>query len=471
MPRTRVITHPALWFAVFLCLIPLCPTLVPAAEPTPWLELHSAHFIVITDAGEKRGREVALRFEQMRAVFASLLGKDRLNQPVPLTVLAFRNDESYYKAAPLRQGQPIDVPGFFLPGEDQDFILLNLQEDEPWRAVAHDFAHLLLNYNYPPAQPWFDEGLAEYFASVRVDNAQVEIGGDPEAGAFAAPAAAGLGDALPPLVELLNTQTWLALPDLFSTKQEASATEASHRTLFYAESWMVMHYLLHENRLSETGAYFDLVLNQHMPVEYAIEKAYGTPSAQLQQAVLDYFHAKAPTITAFSSQKNAPAPANPDPAYRFRSPVAPDDSAIIPKPMPEDDARALYAEVQVRIPERREFGLKELRALATTPSAADKKAEAKADKASKKSDDDAPDVLPTTALGNALAHRALAWDYIQQGEFDDALSELGDAAALNRNDMWIRYYLSVLKYRMGQARPAPTQGLANMMLDLKAVLE
>src|SRR5437588_7175108 len=90
-----------------------------AAEP-PWLEIHSPHFTVITDAGEKKGREVALRFEQMRAVFALLLSKERLNQSVPLTILAFKNDKSYYQVAPLHQGQPIGVPGFFLLGEDQD---------------------------------------------------------------------------------------------------------------------------------------------------------------------------------------------------------------------------------------------------------------------------------------------------------------------------------------------------------------
>ena len=58
--------------------------------------------------------------------------------------------------------------------------MLNLFEEESWRAVAHDFADMLLNYNYPPAQGWFDEGLAEYFSSIHVDNRQVEIGGDPE---------------------------------------------------------------------------------------------------------------------------------------------------------------------------------------------------------------------------------------------------------------------------------------------------
>jgi hypothetical protein len=479
MPRARTMSHLAPLLVIFLCAIP-----VPSAE-SPWLEVHSAHFTVITDAGEKKGREVALRFEQMRAVFGALLGKDRLNQPVPLTILAFANDKTYYQLAPLRRGQtdeaqPIEVPGFFLPGEDQHFIALNLMEDESWRGVAHDFAHMLLNYNYPPAQGWFDEGLAEYFSSIRVDNKQVEIGGDPEAGfPVAAGPSGNQGEAHRPnsLTELLSTQAWLSIPELFTTKLDGSAyNEGTHHTLHYAESWMVMHYLLHEKKLPETGAYFDLVLNQHVIVEDAIQKAYGMTSAQLEQAVKDYFHSQAELLAALDGgrQKN-PArsgnAANVEPAYRFPAPVGPGDSVITAMPLPEGDARALYAGVAIRIPERRESGLKELQALATTPTAADLKSEAKAEKAEKKSAAEGAGQLPTTAVGNEMAHRILAWDHIQHGEFDEAVTELGDAAGLNRDDMWVRYYLAVLKYRMAQARHTDMQGLANMMLDLKAVLE
>ena len=79
--------------------------------------------------------------------------------------------------------------------------------------------------------------------------------------------------------------------------------------------------------------------------------------------------------------------------------------------------------------------------------------------------------LLVTAIGNEIAHRVLAWDHMQRSEFDAAAEELGDAAALNQNDMWIRYYLSVLKYRMAQSKHADIQGLPNMMQDLRAVLE
>src|SRR5215469_17401420 len=196
-----------------------------AANEPGWQEIHSAHFTVITDAGEKKGREVALRFEQMRAVFGALLGKDRLQESRPLTILAFRNDKTYYQLAPLHQGQPISAPGFFLPGDDQDFIALNLFEDESWRAVAHDLAISWMNCNYPPAQGWFDEGMAEYFSSIRVDNKQVELGGDPELQPSMVEDLLGVQhDIHPPksLTELLGAQVWLSLPDLFTMQHDTS---------------------------------------------------------------------------------------------------------------------------------------------------------------------------------------------------------------------------------------------------------
>ena len=464
-----------------------CFSACAASEP-PWLEIHSAHFTVITDAGDKKGREVALRFEQMRSVFASLLAKERLNQSVPLTILAFKNDKSYYQVAPLRhiQGQaqgesgnvqPIDVPGFLLPGEDQDFIVLNLFEDESWRAVAHDFAEMLLNYNYPPAQGWFDEGLAEYFSSIRVDNKQVEIGGDPELRSSLNEDLLGnQRETNPPksLTELLGAQVWLPLPDLFTLKHDTSArNQGSHHTLYYAESWIVMHYLLHEHKLPETGTYFDLVLNQHVSVEDAIQKAYGMTAAQMEQAVKDYFHAQTALLAALDAARqtnqDTAYPANATgQMYRFPVPVGPDDSAMTSKPLPEADERALYAEVAIRIPERRDLGLAQLHALASAPTAADKKFESK--KEEKRPGED-PDLLPTNAIGSALAHRILAWDHIQHGEFDEASSELADATALNQRDMWLRYYVSVLKYRVAQSKHTDIQGLPNMMLDLRAVLE
>jgi len=468
MARIRPIT----WFPALILGV-LFSASAPAAEPSPWLEIHSVHYKVITDAGEKKGKEVALRFEQMRAVFATLLMKERLNEPVPLTIFALKSDKTYYQSAPLRQGrdnqaQPIDAPGFFLPGEDQNFIVLNLFEEEPWHAVAHDFAHLLLNYNYPPAPGWFDEGLAEYFGSIRVDDKRYEIGGDPELhAAFTEDLLQNQREIRNPpksLTELLGGQVWLALPDLLTLKHDTSTyTEGTRHTLFFAQSWMTMHYLLHEKKLPETGSYFGLVENQHVPVEEAIQKAYGMTPAQFDQAVKDYFHSLKSLFLALDASKQPGSQANPPQVYQFPEIVGPSDSVMTSKVVAETDARALADEFKIRIPDRRDAALQELQSLATAPNPAPPK------KSDKK--DENANALLVTAAGNEIAHRALAWDHLQRGEFDAAIEELGNAAALNQRDMWIRYYLSLLKYRISQSKPAEVQGLPNMMQDLRAVLD
>jgi hypothetical protein len=423
-----------------------CLALSAANDQPRWLEIHSTHFVVVTDAGESKGREIALRFEQMRTVFATLLGKDRLHESIPLTILALQNDKSYYQLAPLQNGQPIDRPGFFLTGEDQDFIALNLSESDSWRAVARDFATMLLNYNYPPAQPWFDDGLADYFSSIHIDSKQVEIGGEP----FHSFQNAKPGT--DSYIHVLSSETWLPIPELFATKRDSAGARSA---IVEAEFWLLMHYLLHEKKLPETGAYLGAVLNQHMPSEDAIKQAYGMSSAELQKAAVEYFH----------SQIEGSAPKGTE---RFPVPIAADDSAIIPKALPEPDARALYAGVQVRVPDRHDIGRKALQELATTQTEADKKSEAK--RTVKRIGED-EEQLPTLAVGNAIAHRFLAWDNIQLNDFEQAFKEIGDTAALNRSDMWVRYYVCVAKYRMAQVKHTEITGLANMMLDLKAVLE
>src|SRR3974390_2432300 len=240
-----------------------------AGDEPKWYEIHSTHFSVITDAGDKRGREVTLRMEQMRSVFGQILLKNKLKMPVPVTVIALKSDKQYGVVAPAKQSA---APAFYVPGADRIYIVLNLFEAEPWRAVAHPLAHYFLNYNYPPAQGWFDEGLAEYFGSIRVNDKGVGIGADPE---LASEWYEDIFDEVrrnpntpQSLTQLLSSPVWISMPDLFSMKHDGSGQrEGTHHTLYYAQSWMVVHYLINKNKLEEVGPYFNLVLKQKVPGE------------------------------------------------------------------------------------------------------------------------------------------------------------------------------------------------------------
>ena len=437
--------------ALVLLTTLLLPSNLKAAE-LQWQQFRSAHFTLVTDAGEKKGREIILRFEQMRAVFSQLLSRNKPKMPVPLTIYALKDDKRFFQMAPLRNGQPISVPGFFVPGEDHQFIVLNAFEEEPWRAIQHQFAHLMLNYNYPPTQPWFDEGFAEYFASMRLDNKQFEIGNDPELTSnYTEDLLGNQTEAHTPpksLTELLGGWVWLSLPDLFTMKHDTSShQEGSHRTLFYAQSWMVMHYLINKEKLPETGTYFGLVETQHVPVEEAIQQAYGMSAAQLDKAVKDYFHSLSQLKQDADAARRPDAAPNRPQIYHFPAPIGPDELAAEMKIVPQADAEAQLAEVMVRIPERREQGLKEVdRLLQLT----DKNGQ---------------------LVDNEIAHRGLAWVHLEKKEFPEAAEELGKAAALDPRDVWNRYYLSLVKYKTAQARHEEMQGLPNMMIDLRVAID
>ncbi len=424
-------------------LLSAAPGFASGKDEPKWIEAHTAHFSVISDAGEKRGREVALRMEQMRSVFGQLLLKDKLRMPVPITVIALKSDKQYGMVAPGKQSM---AGGFYVPGSDRIYIVLNLFEGEPWRAIAHPLAHYLLNFNYPPAQGWFDEGLAEYFGSIRLGK-QVDIGGDPE---LAPEWHEDIFDEMrrdpkvpQSLTQLASSPVWISMVDLFSMKHDVTGTrEGSHNTLYYAQSWMVVHYLLNKKKLPEVGTYFNLVLNQKVPVDKAIVQAFDMTPEQLEEAVKTYFKSLSGLgIALDQSKKPIAEPVDTQQPDHLNIPFDTDDIGIAVSQMREEEAKAVIGDVMARVPEHRDQARHDLQQLAMDPK------------------------------GNEPANRGLAWDDIRQKKFDSAADELEKANDLNIRDPWIWYYRSALKYQKAQATRTDMQGLANMMQDLRAVTD
>jgi tetratricopeptide (TPR) repeat protein len=432
----------------FLVLVALGLTLPHVAlakdkDEPKWIEVHSTHFSVITDAGEKRGREVALRMEQMRSVFGQLILKNKLQMSVPITIIALKSDKQYGTVAPIKQNMSA---GFYVPSTDRIYIVLNLFDANPWHAVAHSLAHYYLNYNYPPVQGWFDEGLAEYFGSIYIGK-EVEMGGDPELQSEWHEDAFDFIRRDPnvpqSLTQLVSSPVWISMTDLFTMKHDVSGTrEGTHNTLFYAQAWMVVHFLVNQKKMPEVGTYFDLVLNQNVPVDKAVVQAFDMTAAQMEVAVKDYFKSLSSLgIALDQSKKPVPDPVDAPQPNHFAVPFNSDDLGLAVSSVKDEEARAMIDDVMARIPERRDQALFDLRALTSDPK------------------------------DNELARRALAWENIRQKKYDAAAEELDKANDLNSHDPWIWYYRSVLKYQKAQATRQQMQGLANMMQDLRAVAD
>jgi tetratricopeptide (TPR) repeat protein len=428
---------------VALWLVFASPCAVAKEEPK-WIEVHTAHFSVITDAGDKRGKEVALRMEQMRTVFGQLLLKDKLRMTVPITVIALKSDKQYGMVAPGKQSM---AGGFYVPGWDRMYIVLNLFEIEPWRSIAHPLAHYLLNYNYPPSQGWFDEGLAEYFGSIQLGKA-VDIGGDPE---LAPEWHEDIFDdqmrrdpnVPQSLTQLVSSPVWMSMVDLFSMKHDGTGTrEGTHHTMYYAQSWMVVHYLINKNKMPEVGTYFDLVLNQKVPVDKAIVQAFDMTPEQMEEAVKTYFKSLSGLgIALDQSKKPVVQPVDVQQPNHLTVPFDADEIGMTVSAMKDEEAKAVIGDVMARVPEHHDQAVHDLTQLTADPK------------------------------DSAAAHRGLARDDIRQKKFDAAADELEKATELNPQDPWIWYYRSAMKYQKAQATRQEMQGLANMMQDLRAVTD
>ena len=70
----------------------------------------------------------------------------------------------------------VEVSGFFQTSDDKDFIVVDMSQQNNWQIVFHEYAHVWLKDNFPPAAPWFDEGFAEYLSTMKVANGTITVG-------------------------------------------------------------------------------------------------------------------------------------------------------------------------------------------------------------------------------------------------------------------------------------------------------
>jgi hypothetical protein len=279
------------------------------ADDPKWLEVRSPHFFVVTDAGEKRGREVALRFEQMRAIFGTLLTKARVTLPIPLQIVAFRNTKELRQYVPLWKGKPVEVAGLFMGNTDRNFILLDMSVENPWQVVFHEYAHQLLNGNVSgEVQPWFEEGFAEYFATIKVVGKEAQIG-------LPSPSNA----------EIVTSSSLMKTADLFRVPHDSRVYNESgdHRSLFYAQSWLVVHFLFDQRLMPKTFTYFDLV-ERGTSIEDAIQQAFGMNVAGFDDALRRYLR------DGKVAYNRIPAPAGIETTgYRVKPLEVPDTRAVL----------------------------------------------------------------------------------------------------------------------------------------------
>jgi tetratricopeptide (TPR) repeat protein len=212
-----------------------------AAAPTPWLEVKSAHFTVITDAGEKDGRRAAWQFEQIRSALVQIWPWAKIDSGRPFVVFAARNEATQRTLGPqFWEGKRFRPAGFGAEGRDRHFIAVRTDVAEPdeagtnpYQTAYWTYVSAVFNRSFPGHVPdWYARGVAEVMSNTIVRDKELHV-----------------GRPIRENIELVRDRVPVPLPELLAADRRSHwLTQEGDVNVFDAHAWALVHYLMFANQ-------------------------------------------------------------------------------------------------------------------------------------------------------------------------------------------------------------------------------
>ena len=263
-----------------------------------WIEIKSPNFVVLSNASERRARDVAWQFEQIRA--ALLAGwpwaRPRLDRPV--YVVAAKDEATMKALAPQywEQRGSIRPDSVFVTAADRHYIALRADVTgdgqvnvNPYFSSYWSYSSLALNAAFDRELPlWLRSGLAGVLANSIVRQDELRF-----------------GLSVPWFHRTIVQEGRLRLTELLAMDRSSSYyTSRATRDLFDAQSWGLVHYMLFgnpEDKVDRLNAIVKLVLEGTSSVT-AVTQVYASIDSlengyirYLQKELFPYSRMKAET--------------------------------------------------------------------------------------------------------------------------------------------------------------------------------
>jgi len=241
-----------------------------------WFEARTAHFNTYSCGATQEVARLTARLEQFREAYSVLAGAQAVASP-PIVVMAFPNHAAMEPFLPLYKGQPANLSAFFHRGSDENLIALSLSESgsDSLQIIFHEYTHLLLRHNEQFWPIWLKEGMAEIYATFEVSGSQ----------------GVRIGKPIAHHLHLLARQPLLPLKELFAvTRDSPDYNEQEHQGIFYAESWLLTHYLMRGGSTANEAGFgqLTLLLRQGQSPEQAFTNALRTTLPAMETQLRRY---------------------------------------------------------------------------------------------------------------------------------------------------------------------------------------
>jgi tetratricopeptide (TPR) repeat protein len=273
----------------------LCASVGHAKElwERSWIEVVSPSFIVLSELEEAPTRELVIELERFRHAVEMLTNIGRVEVSIPTKLFIVSRREKDF-------GLTREFGGLFFGQMRANFAVVAISRSPVDRdtIVKHEYVHFLLhNASDQLYPPWFDEGFAEFLSTLTVDGGLVSFGQP-----------TGLR------VDWLATTKWMPYRKVIEVR-DIAALGQSQLGMFYAQSWLLVHYLNFSGAVPDLARrqreYLELSERGAAPVD-AFERGFGLEVDRLRAEL----HAYARKMEYHQLRPKAPFP---EPTLRVRA--------------------------------------------------------------------------------------------------------------------------------------------------------
>jgi tetratricopeptide (TPR) repeat protein len=237
-------------------VIALAALCLPGMASAKWLRAETDNFILYSDGSETVLRDMAIKLEDYRDLLIMLTGSPAKSNAAKLEIYLVRS------LAFMREmrGLSSSVAGFYSAQPEAVLAFsqranTGLDRDD---VLFHEYAHHFMMQYHATAYPaWYVEGFAEYMMTAQFKPKTIEFGGvNPARGAWI-----GLG-------------VWIPMRKVLSS--ETARVKGSEGAMFYAESWLAVHYIFRTPGKIAALNRFLSDQAQGKPRDVAFKEAFGT---------------------------------------------------------------------------------------------------------------------------------------------------------------------------------------------------
>lgn len=251
----------------FAVLVLVCFTPDIRSAPS-WHRIRSGNFELLTTAGEKKGRSLVQYFEQVRRFFIANMKIPEDPDTQVVHIVAFDTIKEF---SPFRISS--SSRAFYTGGTRGDYIVMASAATDSYPLAVHEYVHLLIRRSGFRAPPWWHEGLAELYSTLKTYENKVELGEAPSEHH----------------VLLARQGAWKDFAAVLRADKYAPIyNDDKTAELFYAQSWALVHMLYLSEPYRAGFSDFLKGLNAGTSAEELFRANYGKDLRQVQEDMVNY---------------------------------------------------------------------------------------------------------------------------------------------------------------------------------------